>query len=79
VYVNDIVMITRTKEEMAVLKRLILGKYKSRDRAQRVIELSMESHTDKLASDFKRIGAPARQHPMDLKALKLKLKLKLKL
>jgi hypothetical protein len=30
-YVDDLVMITRTKEEMAALKKLVLGKYKCRD------------------------------------------------
>ena len=90
-YVDDLVMITRTKEEMAALKKLVLGKYKCRDlgpishylgirirrdRAQRAIELSMESYIEKLAHDFKRTNAPARHHPMDLKALKLKLRAK---
>jgi hypothetical protein len=82
-------MITRTKEEIATLKRFILRKYKCRDlgtisyylgirirrdRAQRAIELSMESYIDKLAHDFKRTNVVARHHPMDLKAIKLKLR-----
>jgi hypothetical protein len=88
-YVDDIVMITRTKDEMAALKKLIFGKFKChdmgpishylgirirRDRSRRAIELSMESYIDKLASDYKRTGAVARHQPMDLQALKLKLR-----
>ena len=88
-YVDDIVMITRTKDEMAVLKKLIFGKFKChdmgpishylgirirRDRSRRAMELSMEPYIDKLARDYKRTDTVARHHPMDLQALKLKLR-----
>jgi hypothetical protein len=84
-------MITRTKDEMAALKKLIFGTFKChdmrsishylgirirRDRSRRAIELSMKSFIDKLASDCKRTDAVARYDPMDLQALKLKLRLK---
>ena len=87
-YVDDILMITRTIDEMAALKKLIFSKFKChdmglishyldirvrRDRSRRAIELSMESYIEKLASDYKRTDAVARHHPMDLQALKLKL------
>jgi hypothetical protein len=82
-------MITRTKDEMAALKKLIFGKFKChnmgpishylgirvlRDHSRRFMELSMESYIDKLASDCKRTDAVAQHHPMDLQALKLKLR-----
>ena len=81
-------MITRTKEEMAALKKLVLGKYKCRDlgpishylgirirrnRAQRAIKLSIELYIKKLIHDFKRTNALAYYYLIDLKALKLKL------
>jgi hypothetical protein len=80
-YVDDILIITRTKDEMAALKKLIFGKFKChdirlisyylgirvrRDRSRRAIELSMESYIKKLASDYKRTDAVARHYPMDL-------------
>jgi hypothetical protein len=80
-YVNDILMITRTKDEMAALKKLIFGKFKCHDmgpisyylgirvrcdRSRRAMELLMESYIDKLASDYKRTNAVARHYPMDL-------------
>jgi hypothetical protein len=81
-------MITRMKDEMTTLKKLIFSKFKChdlgpishylgiqirRDRSRCAIELSMESYIDKLAGDYKRTDAVARYHPMDLQALKLKL------
>jgi hypothetical protein len=74
-------MITRTKDEMAALKKLIFGKFKChdmgpisyylgiqvrRDRSRRAMELLMELYIDKLASDYKRTDAVARHYPMDL-------------
>jgi hypothetical protein len=63
-YVDDLVMITRTKAEMAALKAQLFSKFKRhdlgpiayylgirifRDRNKRTMELSMESYIDKLA------------------------------
>jgi hypothetical protein len=74
-------MITRTKDEIAALKKLIFGKFKChdigpishylgirvrRDCSRRAIELSMELYIEKLASDYKRTNAVARHHPIDL-------------
>jgi hypothetical protein len=88
-YVDDVVMITRTKHKMTALKKLIFGKFKChnmgpishylgirirRDRSRRAMELSMESYIDKLASDYKRTNTVTRHHPMDFQALKLKLR-----
>jgi hypothetical protein len=87
-YVNDILIITRTKDKIAALKKLIFGKFKChdiglisyylgirvrRDCSRRAIELLMELYIDKLASDYKRTDAVARHYPIDLQALKLKL------
>jgi hypothetical protein len=73
-YVDDILMITRTKDEMVALKKLIFSKFKChdmglisyylgirvrRDRSRHAMELSMESYIDKLASDYKRTDAVA--------------------
>jgi hypothetical protein len=67
-------MITRTKDEMAALKKLIFGKFRChdmgpisyylgiqvrRDRSRRAIELSMELYIEKLANDYKRTDAVA--------------------
>jgi hypothetical protein len=80
-YVDDIVMVTRTKDEMAALKKLIFGKFKChnigpisyylgirvrRDCSRRAMELSMELYIDKLAGDYKRTDAVARYYPIDL-------------
>jgi hypothetical protein len=80
-YVNDILIITRTKDEIAALKKLIFSKFKCHDiglisyylgirvccdRSRRAIELLMELYINKLASDYKRTDAVARHHPIDL-------------
>jgi hypothetical protein len=90
-YVDDLVMITRTKAEMAALKAQLFSKFKChdlgpiacylgiricRDRNKRTIELSMESYINKLSHDFNRNKAPRRHHPLDSKALKLRLRAK---
>jgi hypothetical protein len=87
-YVDDLVFITRTKDEMAALKQLVFDKYKCRDlgpishylgirirrdRRARAIELSMESYIDKLVKDYDR-GQVTRHNPIDVKALKLQLR-----
>jgi hypothetical protein len=86
-YVDDLVFITRTKDEMAALKQLVFDKYKCRDlgpishylgiRIRRdccahAIELSMESYIDKLVKDYN-CGQVTRHNPIDIKALKLQL------
>jgi hypothetical protein len=90
-YVDDLVLITRTVDQMAALKALIFSKFKChdlgpishylgirarRDRTRRAIELSMETYIDKLAVDLNRNTAAARATPMDVAALKLKLRSK---
>jgi hypothetical protein len=87
-YVDDIVMITRMKNKMATLKKLIFSKFKCHnmgpmshylgsqirsDRSRRATELSMESYINKLTGNYKRTDAIACYHPMDLQALKLTL------
>jgi len=90
-YVDDLIFITRTREEMAALKKQVFSKFKChdlgpishylgikicRDRRQGTMELSMEAYIDKLGADFKRTNAPRRFHPLDPKALKLPLRAK---
>jgi hypothetical protein len=73
---------------MAKLKSQLFGKFKCHnvgsilhylgfhichDRTERTMELSMKSYIDKLGTDFKRINAPHRYHPLAVKALKLQL------
>jgi hypothetical protein len=87
-YVDDLVFITRAKQQMAALKKLVFNKYKCRDlgpishylgihirrdRYARAIELSMESYIDKLVKDYDR-GHVTRHNPLDTKALKLQLR-----
>jgi hypothetical protein len=89
-YVDDLILITRTREEMAALKEQVFSKFKChdlgpishylgikicRDRRQGTIELSM-AYIDKLGADMKRTSAPRRFHPLDPKALKLRLRVK---
>jgi hypothetical protein len=73
-YVDDILMITRTKDKIAALKKLIFSKFRChdmgpishylgigvcRDRSRRAIELSMELYIEKLANNYKRTDAVA--------------------
>jgi hypothetical protein len=88
-YVNDLVFITRAKQQMAALKKLVFNKYKCcdlgpisyylgihirRDRHACAIKLSMESYIDKLVKDYNR-GHVTCHNPLDTKALKLQLRL----
>jgi hypothetical protein len=90
-YVNDLVMITRTKAEIAALKAQLFSKFKCynlgliayylgiqvcRDRNKRTIELSIELYINKLSYDFNRNKALRRYHLLNLKALKLRLQAK---
>jgi hypothetical protein len=90
-YVDDLVLITRTVDQMAALKALIFGKFKChdlgpishylgirvrRDRTRCAIELSIETYIDKLAVNLNRNTAAARATPMDVAVLKLKLRAK---
>jgi hypothetical protein len=90
-YVDDLVMITRTKAKIAALKAQLFSKFKChnlrliayylgiriyRDCNKQTIELSIELYIDKLSHDFNRNKAPRRYHPLDLKALKLRLRAK---
>jgi hypothetical protein len=90
-YVDDLVMITRTKAKMAALKAQLFSKFKChdlgliayylgirvcRDRNKRTIELSIELYINKLSHDFNRNKAPRCHHPLNPKALKLRLRAK---
>jgi hypothetical protein len=87
-YVDDLVFITRTKDEMAALKQLVFDKYKCRDLSPisyylgiwirrdcraRAIKLSIELYINKLIKDYNR-GHVTRHNPINVKALKLQLR-----
>jgi hypothetical protein len=90
-YVNDLVIITRTKAKIAALKAQLFSKFKChnlrliayylgirvcRDRNKRTIELSIELYINKLSYDFNCNKAPRCYYLLNLKALKLRLRAK---
>jgi hypothetical protein len=87
-YVNNLVIITRTKAKIVALKAQLFSKFKChdlrliayylgiricRDCNKQTIELSMELYINKLSYNFNRNKAPRCYYPLDLKALKLRL------
>jgi transposase InsO family protein len=85
-YVDDLILVTVTKQQMTELKQAIMDKFKCRDmgpvthylglrilrnRTRRSLEISMEPYLQKLGTDFKRTEKHRRTTPFDLKALKL--------
>jgi hypothetical protein len=90
-YVDNLIFITRTRDEMATLKKQVFSKFKchdlgpiahylgikiSRNRSQGTMELSMEAYINKLGAEYKRTEAPRRFYPLDPKCLKLSLRVK---
>jgi hypothetical protein len=90
-YVNDLVIITRTKAKIAALKAQLFSKFKChdlrliayylgiricRDRNKRTIELSIELYINKLSYNFNCSKALRYYYLLDLKALKLRLRAK---
>jgi hypothetical protein len=90
-YVNNLVMITRTKAKIAALKAQLFSKFKChdlrliayylgiriyRDRNKQTIELSIELYINKLSYNFNCNKAPRRYYLLNLKALKLRLRAK---
>lgn len=84
-YVDDLVFITRTKDEMAALKQLVFNKYNCRnfspishylgirircDRRARAIELNIELYINKLVKDYDH-GHVTRHSSINVKASKL--------
>jgi hypothetical protein len=90
-YVDNLIFITRMRDEMTALKKQVFSKFKChnlapiahylgieicRDCCQGTMELSMEAYINKLSAEYKRTEAPRRFHPLDLKCLKLSLRTK---
>jgi hypothetical protein len=87
-YVNNLVIITRTKAKIAALKAQLFSKFKCydlrliayylgiricRDCNKRTIELSIELYINKLSYNFNYNKTLRRYYPLNLKALKLRL------
>jgi hypothetical protein len=90
-YVDNLVIITRTKAEIATLKAQLFSKFKChdlrliayylgirvcRDRNKQTIELSIELYINKLSYNFNCNKAPRCYYLLNLKALKLRLRAK---
>lgn len=79
VYVDDLILITRTKDEMAQLKELITKRYKVRDlgalsfylgirftreRKAKTISLSMAAYIDRITKEYHMDNAPFADSPL---------------
>lgn len=89
VYVDDLILITYTTQEMEKLKQSLTSKYEckdlgplhyylgiriTRDRVNRQMDLSMESYIDKVATHYNRLTERRRKRPLDPTALDFKLR-----
>ena len=86
VYVDDLILITRSVAEMTRLKALIAGRYKvrdlgalsyylgirfTRDRIRKTISMSMEAYFDRLTQEYHLTDAPSEEYPLPKDVLKL--------
>ncbi|KAI2484857.1 Retrovirus pol polyprotein from transposon tnt 1-94 [Pyrenophora tritici-repentis] len=91
IYVDNLILITRTKDQMFVLKALIHGKYKcrdlgpinfylgikiDRDRVNRTLDMSMQSYIEKVANDHHRASSRKVKKPLPADVLSFKLRSK---
>lgn len=87
VYVDDLILITKSMEQMHELKKLILDKYKCRDlgainfylgvrvirdRPNRSLKLVQDAYIDKILRDYKMENCLPRKTPLPVSALNFK-------
>jgi hypothetical protein len=86
VYVDDLILVTKNKKLMEILKEKLLKRYKARDfgpigyylgirvvrnRCERSIKLSMEAHVERLVTEYHLDDAPISHTPLPTLVLKL--------
>jgi hypothetical protein len=86
VYVDDLILVTKNKKSMEILKKKLLKRYKARDlgpigyylgirvvrdRCERSIKLSMEAYVERLVTEYHLDDAPISYTPLPTSVLKM--------